>query len=138
MSNYGRLALWQTALILDYVAPMLKLLLGWGLALKDALVHEIRDVVHHVVSRLSLSICAVLRRRFRRRSLRNSSGVLGCVVHVLGNAARRCPLSLALAPFDAKSLGGHIRSQPSYSAHALVSSTKPKHIAHVHFGTRAW
>jgi hypothetical protein len=49
MSNYGGLALWQTALgdlILGYVAQMLKLLLGWGLALVDALVDEIRDVVH--------------------------------------------------------------------------------------------
>jgi hypothetical protein len=44
MSNYAGLALWQTALadsILGYVAQMLKLLLGWGLALKDALVDEI-------------------------------------------------------------------------------------------------
>jgi hypothetical protein len=51
MSNYGGLALWQTALadsILGYVAQVLKLLLGWGLALKDALVDEIRDVVHYV------------------------------------------------------------------------------------------
>jgi hypothetical protein len=38
MSNYGGLALWQTALadsILGYVAQMLKLLMGGGLALKD-------------------------------------------------------------------------------------------------------
>jgi hypothetical protein len=38
------LALWQIALgdqILGYVAPMLKLLLGWGLALEEALVDEI-------------------------------------------------------------------------------------------------
>jgi RNase P/RNase MRP subunit POP5 len=92
MSNYGGLALWQTALgdsILRYVAQMLKLLLGWGLALEDALVDEIRDVVHHVFGHLSLSRCAVRRRQFRRRSLRNSSGVLGCGVHMLGDAARR-------------------------------------------------
>jgi hypothetical protein len=40
MINYGGLALWQTALgdsILGCVAQMLKLLLGWGLALEDAL-----------------------------------------------------------------------------------------------------
>jgi hypothetical protein len=30
----------------DYVAHMLKLLLGWGRAIKDALVDEIRNVVH--------------------------------------------------------------------------------------------
>jgi hypothetical protein len=92
MSNYGGLALWQTALgdsILGYVAPMLKLLLGWGLALEEALVDEIRNVVHHVFGDLSLSRCAVCRRHFRRRSLRNSSGVLGCGVHMLGDAARR-------------------------------------------------
>jgi hypothetical protein len=63
MSNYGGLALWQTAFnlgdsILGYVAQMLKLLLGWGLALENALVDEIRDVVHHVFGHLSLSRCA--------------------------------------------------------------------------------
>jgi hypothetical protein len=67
---------------------MLNLLLGWGLAFEDALVDEIRDVVHHVFGDLSLSSCAVCRRQFRRRSLRNSSGVLGCGVHMLGDAAR--------------------------------------------------
>jgi hypothetical protein len=71
VSNYGGLALWQTALgdsILGYVAPMLKLLLGWGLALEEALVDEI-DVVHHVFGHLCLSRCAVHRRQFRRRRL---------------------------------------------------------------------
>jgi hypothetical protein len=57
------------------------------------------------------SRCAVRRRRFHRRSLRNSSGVLGCGVHVLGDAARRCRPSLGLAPLNAKSLGGHSGSQ---------------------------
>jgi hypothetical protein len=89
--------------ILGYVAQMLKLLLRWGLALKDALVDEIRDVVHHVFGHLSLSRCAVRRRQFRRRSLRNSSGVLCRGVHVLGDAARRCRLSLGLALLDARS-----------------------------------
>jgi hypothetical protein len=49
MSNYGGLALWQTALadsILGDVVQMLKLLLEGGLALKDVLVNEIRNVVH--------------------------------------------------------------------------------------------
>jgi hypothetical protein len=88
MSNYGRVALCQTALgILRYVAPMLKLLPGWGLALEEALVDEIRDVVHHVFGHLCLSRCAVRRRQFRRRSLRNSLGVLACIGHVLGHAA---------------------------------------------------
>jgi hypothetical protein len=126
MSNYG-LALWQTALgdsILGYVAPMLKLFLGWGLALEEALVDEIRDVVHHVFGHLCLSKCAVRRRRFRRRSLRNSSGVLGCVVHVLGHAAFRCRLCLGLALFDAKSPGGHSRSQ------ALVLSPRRVGVFH--------
>jgi hypothetical protein len=35
----------------------------------------------------------------------------GCGVHVLGDAARGCRLSLGLAPLDAKSLGVHSRSQ---------------------------
>jgi hypothetical protein len=34
--------------ILGYVAQLLTLLLRWGLAFEDALVDEIRDVVHHV------------------------------------------------------------------------------------------
>jgi hypothetical protein len=48
MSNKGRVALWQTAVadsLSGYVAQMLKLLV-LGLALKDALVGEVRDVVH--------------------------------------------------------------------------------------------
>jgi hypothetical protein len=56
MSDYGGLALWQTAQgdsILGCKAQMLKLLLGWGLALEDALVDKIRDVVHHVFGHLS-------------------------------------------------------------------------------------
>jgi hypothetical protein len=61
MSNYSGLALWQTALgdsILGYVALMLKLLLGWGLiALEEALVDEIRDVLHHVFGHPCLSRC---------------------------------------------------------------------------------
>jgi hypothetical protein len=63
MSNYGGLALWQTALadsILGYVAQMLKLILGWGLPLTDALVDEIRNVVHYVFAHPSK--CAVQRR----------------------------------------------------------------------------
>jgi hypothetical protein len=53
MSNYGGLALWQIALadsILGYVAQMLKLLPGWGLALKDALVdgHLLLYTLSHV------------------------------------------------------------------------------------------
>jgi hypothetical protein len=31
---------------------MLKLLLGWGLALEDALVDEIRDVMHYVFAQI--------------------------------------------------------------------------------------
>jgi hypothetical protein len=49
------------------------------------------------------------RRQFRRGSLRNSSGVLGCVVHMLADATRRC--RLGFAPVDANSLSGHSRSQ---------------------------
>jgi hypothetical protein len=114
MSNYGGLALWQTALgdsILGYVAQMLKLLLGWCLALEDALVDEIRNVVHYVFAHPSLSRCAVRRRQFCRRSLCNSSGVLGCGVHMLDDAARRCRLSLGLALLNAKSPGAHSLSQ---------------------------
>jgi hypothetical protein len=67
-SNYSGLALWQTALadsiyLVGYVAQMLKLLLGWGLPLKDALVDEIYDVVHYVFAHPSR--CAVCRRQFR-------------------------------------------------------------------------
>jgi hypothetical protein len=115
MSNYGGLAFWQTALadsILGYVAQMLKLLLGGPLALKDALVDEIRNVVHFVFAHPSR--CAVRGRQFRRRSLPNSSGVLGCVVHVLGDAACRCRLSLGLAPFGCEVPG---RPQPFSSPH---------------------
>jgi hypothetical protein len=83
---------------------MLKLLLGGGLALKDELVDDIRKVVHFVFAHPGR--CAVRGRQLRRCSLRNSSGVFGCVVHVLG---RRRRLSLGLAPFDAKSRAGHSR-----------------------------
>jgi hypothetical protein len=88
---------------------MLKLLLGWGLALKDALVDEIRNVVHYVFAHPSR--CAIRGRQIRRRSLRNSSSVLGCGVHVLGDAACWYRISLGLAPLDAKTLGVHSRSQ---------------------------
>jgi hypothetical protein len=75
------------------------------------LVDEICDVVHHVFAHSSLSRCAVRRRQFCRRSLRNSFGVFGCSVHMLGDAARRCRLSLGLALLDAKSPGAHSLSQ---------------------------
>jgi hypothetical protein len=114
---------------------MLQLLRGAGLvlALEEALVDEIRNVLHFVFAHPSR--CAVRGRQFRRRSLRNNTGVLGNVVHVLGNAARRCRLSPGLALLDAKSWAGTAALRSSYSAHvALVSSTEPKHIAHVRFG----
>jgi hypothetical protein len=124
MSDYGGLALWPNALGDSTSrlckAPMLKLLLGWALALEEALVDKIRDAVHHVFGHLCLSRCAVRRGQFHRRSLRNSSGVLGSVVHVLGHAAFRCRLCLGLAPFDAKSLGGHSRSQTLVLSPRLV------------------
>jgi hypothetical protein len=90
---------------------MLQLLRGAGLvlALEEALVDEIRNVLHFVFAHPSR--CAVRGRQFRHHSLRNNTGVLGNVVHVLGDAARRCRLSPGLALLDAKSLGKHGRPQ---------------------------
>jgi hypothetical protein len=138
MSNYGGLALWQTALgdsILGHVAPTLKLLLGWGLALEEALVDEIRDVVHHVFGHLSLSRCAAVGA--------NSAAAASAIALVCWVAVCTCsatPLAgVALVlglHFSMRSTRAPTASlKPSYSAHAaLVSSTEPKHIAHVRFG----
>jgi hypothetical protein len=90
--HYGGAAVWRTALadaILGYVAQMLKLklLLGWGLALEDALADEIRNVVHYVFVRPAGRCAVCTWRQSRRRSLRNNSSVLGCGVHALAGAA---------------------------------------------------
>jgi hypothetical protein len=68
---------------------MLQLLRGAGLvlALEEALVDNSRNVLHFVFAHPSR--CVVRGRQFCRRSLRNDTGVLGNVVHVLGDIKKK-------------------------------------------------
>jgi hypothetical protein len=94
MSNYGGLALLANCSrrLNTRLSQILKLLLGWGLALEDALVDEIRDVVHYVFAHPSLSRCAVRRRQFRCAAAASAIALVCWALRCAHAVRRRSPV----------------------------------------------